>query len=79
IKHGDSEEVDNACSALVRRTTALEEMRSNLNMESSRGSRANRRLKALNTVALTLITQACDTYLIQTTRPEAITETFRDQ
>ena len=79
IKHGDSEEVDNAWSALVRRTTALEGMRSNLNMESSRWSRANRRLKALNTVSLTLITQACETYLIQNTRPEAITDTFREQ
>ena len=61
IKHGDSEEVDNAWSALVRRSTALEGMRSNLNMESSRWARANRRLKAINTVSLTLITQACET------------------
>ena len=38
IKHGDSEEVDKAWSALVRRTQALEGMRSNLNMESSAGS-----------------------------------------
>ncbi|VFS09573.1 p-hydroxybenzoic acid efflux subunit AaeB [Enterobacter cancerogenus] len=73
IKHGDSEEVDNAWGGLVRRTTALEGMRSNLNMESSRWSRANRRLKAINTVALTLITQACETYLIQNTRPEVVT------
>ena len=78
IKHGDSEEVDNAWSALVRRSTALEGMRSNLNMESSRWARANRRLKALNTVSLTLITQACETYLIQNTRPEAVTDTFRE-
>jgi p-hydroxybenzoic acid efflux pump subunit AaeB len=51
IKHGDSEEVDKAWSGLVRRTQALEGMRSNLNMESSRWARANRRLKALNTVS----------------------------
>jgi p-hydroxybenzoic acid efflux pump subunit AaeB len=70
--------VDNAWGALVRRTTALEGMRSNLNMESSRWSRANRRLKALNTVSLTLITQACETYLIQNSRPEIITDTFRE-
>ena len=38
IKHGDSEEVDKARSALVRRTQALEGMRSNLNMESSLGA-----------------------------------------
>ncbi len=53
-------------------------MRSNLNMESSRWVRANRRLKALNTLSLTLITQSCETYLIQNTRPELITDTFRE-
>ncbi|WP_449546808.1 p-hydroxybenzoic acid efflux pump subunit AaeB [Lelliottia amnigena] len=78
IKHGDSEEMDNAWGALVRRTAALEGMRSNLNMESSRWSRANRRLKAINTVSLTLITQACETFLIQNTRPEVVTDTFRE-
>ncbi len=78
IKHGDSEEVDKAWSGLVRRTQALEGMRSNLNMESSRWERANRRLKAINTVSLTLITQACETYLIQNTRPEVVTDTFRE-
>lgn len=62
----------------MRRTTALEGMRSNLNMESSRWARANRRLKAINTVSLTLITRACETYLIQNTRPDAVTDTFRE-
>ncbi|MGL4723438.1 MAG: p-hydroxybenzoic acid efflux pump subunit AaeB [Scandinavium sp.] len=78
IRHGDSEEVDNAWAALVRRTQALEGMRSNLHMESSRWARANRRLKALNTLSLTLITQACETYLIQNTRPEFITAEWRE-
>jgi len=78
IRHGDSEAVDNAWSALVRRTQALEGMRSNLNMESSRWARANRRLKALNTLSLTLITQACETYLIQNTRPDLITTEWRE-
>ncbi len=68
----------NAWGDLVRRTAALEGMRSNLNMESSRWVRANRRLKALNTLSLTLITQSCETYLIQNTRPELITDTFRE-
>lgn len=36
IKHGDGEVVDKAWGDLVRRTTALQGMRSNLNMESSR-------------------------------------------
>ncbi|WLI76776.1 p-hydroxybenzoic acid efflux pump subunit AaeB [Kosakonia sp. H02] len=78
IKHGDGEEVDKAWAALVRRTTALEGMRSNLKIESSRWGRANRRLKVINTLSLTLITQACETYLIQNTRPELITSTFRE-
>ncbi len=53
-------------------------MRSNLSMESSRWSRANRRLKALNTVSLTMITQACETYIIQNTRPETVTDDYRE-
>lgn len=36
IKHGDGEVVDKARGDTVRRTTALQGMRSNLNMESSR-------------------------------------------
>ncbi|HCC12133.1 MAG TPA: p-hydroxybenzoic acid efflux pump subunit AaeB, partial [Atlantibacter hermannii] len=72
IAHADSEEVDKAWGNLVRRTTALEGMRSNLNMESSRWARANRRLKVINTLSLTLITQSCETWLIQNTRPEAV-------
>ncbi|WP_058910793.1 p-hydroxybenzoic acid efflux pump subunit AaeB [Entomohabitans teleogrylli] len=79
IAHGDREEVDNAWSGLVRRTTALDGMRTNLNMESSRWGRANRRLKALNTLSLTLITQACETFLIQNTRPESIPVEFREE
>ncbi|WBM71085.1 p-hydroxybenzoic acid efflux pump subunit AaeB [Buttiauxella sp. WJP83] len=77
IAHGDKEEVDKAWSGLVRRTTALEGMRGNLKIESSRWDRANRRLKALNTLSLTLITQACETFLIQNTRPEYMTAEFR--
>ena len=78
IKHGDSEEVDKAWGTLVRRTTGLAGMRSNLNMESSRWARAVRRLKGIDTLSLTLITQSCETYLIQNTRPELITDTFRE-
>lgn len=78
IKHGDSEEVDKAWGALVRRTTGLAGMRSNLNMESSRWARAVRRLRGIDTLSLTLITQSCETYLIQNTRPELITDTFRE-
>lgn len=77
IAHDDKEEVDKAWSGLVRRTTALEGMRGNLKIESSRWNRANRRLKAINTLSLTLITQACETFLIQNTRPEYMTAEFR--
>lgn len=78
IAHGSGEEVDNAWSDLVRRTAGLEGMRSNLNMESSRWAKANRRLKALNTFSLTLITQSCETFLIQNHRKDAIPDTFRE-
>lgn len=78
IRHGDAEEIDSAWSALVRRTQALAGMRSNLNMESSRWARATSRLKAINTLSLTLITQACETYLIQNSRPEAVTPMWRE-
>ncbi|POP45531.1 p-hydroxybenzoic acid efflux pump subunit AaeB [Superficieibacter electus] len=78
IQHGDSEQLDAAWGALVRRTAALEGMRGNLLMESSRWSRAGRRLKALNTVSLTLITQACETYIMQNTRPELVNDTWRE-
>jgi len=78
IKHGDSEEVDKAWGALVRRTTGLAGMRSNLNMESSRWARAVRRLRGIDVLSLTLITQSCETYLIQNTRSELITDSFRE-
>ena len=78
IAHGDKEEVDKAWASLVQRTTVLEGMRNNLKIESARWGRANRRLKALNTVSLALITQACETFLIQNTRPEFVTPEFRE-
>lgn len=77
IAHGEKEEVDKAWSGLVRKVTALNGMRANLNMESARWSKANRRLKAINTLSLTMITQACETFLIQNTRPEYVTPEFR--
>lgn len=78
IAHQSGEEVDAAWGSLVRHTTSLEGMRSNLAMESSRWSQANRRLKALNTLSLTLITQAYETFLIQNQQPELISDTFRE-
>ena len=78
VQKGDGDEMDKAWGALVRRTNALDGMRTNLNMESSRWTRANRRLKVINTLSLTLITQACETWLMQQSRPELVTDTFRE-
>jgi p-hydroxybenzoic acid efflux pump subunit AaeB len=78
VQHGNSDEMDKAWHALVRRTTALEGMRSNLKMESSRWARASRRLKALNTVSLTMVTQACETFIMQNSRPELVTDAYRE-
>lgn len=78
VRNGDGDEMDKAWGALVRRTNALDGMRTNLNMESSRWTRANRRLKVINTLSLTLITQACETWLMQQSRPELVTDTFRE-
>jgi len=77
VAHGDKEEVDKAWSALVRRTTALNSMRSQLMMESSRWNNSNRRLQMLNTLSLTLITQAAETFLIQNARPDYIPPQYR--
>ncbi|WP_222889446.1 p-hydroxybenzoic acid efflux pump subunit AaeB [Enterobacter sp. C2] len=78
VQNGDGDEMDKAWGALVRRTNALDGMRTNLNMESSRWTWANRRLKVINTLSLTLITQACETWLMQQSRPELVTDTFRE-
>lgn len=72
LAHEDKEEVDKVWGNLVRRVAALNGMRSNLKMESPRWNRANRRLKAINTLALTQITQACETFLVQNSRPPVI-------
>ena len=77
IVHEDKDEIDKTWGNLVRRVTALNGMRSNLQMESSRWERANRRLKAINTLALTQITQACETFLVQNLRPLEITPSLR--
>ncbi|WP_312241195.1 p-hydroxybenzoic acid efflux pump subunit AaeB [Pantoea sp.] len=77
VAHGDKEEVDKAWSALVRRTTALNTMRNQLMMESSRWQNVSRRITMLNTLSLTLITQATETFLIQNTRGDYIPPQYR--
>lgn len=77
VAHGDKEEVDKAWGALVRRTTALNTMRNQLMMESSRWQNVSRRMTMLNTLSLTLITQAAETFLIQNTRGDYIPPQYR--
>ncbi|MFS2221344.1 p-hydroxybenzoic acid efflux pump subunit AaeB [Pantoea sp. B65] len=77
IAHGDKEEVDKSWSNLVRRTNALNGMRSNLMMESSRWQKVSRRLKALQTLSLMLITQAAETFLIQNSRPNYLPPQYK--
>ncbi|MEH2920751.1 p-hydroxybenzoic acid efflux pump subunit AaeB [Samsonia erythrinae] len=64
LSGADNAVIDRAWHALVRKTTALNGMRSSLMMESSRWQNSNRRLTSLHTQSLTMITQACETYLV---------------
>ncbi|HEY0211724.1 p-hydroxybenzoic acid efflux pump subunit AaeB [Acerihabitans sp.] len=72
INGAAKEAVDKAWGDLVKSTAALDGMRGNLLMESSRWQRCSRRLRAINTLSLTLITQACETFLILQVRPDFI-------
>lgn len=65
VAHSDKDEVDKAWAALVRRTTALQGMRALLIMEPGGWPKAERRMAVMNTLSLTMITQACETFLIQ--------------
>ncbi|CAJ0998593.1 p-hydroxybenzoic acid efflux pump subunit AaeB [Sodalis praecaptivus] len=70
VNNAPKEEVDSAWSELVKATNALSGMRSNLMMESAHWQRSNQRLVAINTLSLTLITQACETFLILQNHPD---------
>lgn len=72
INNAAKEDIDKAWGGLVKSSTALDGMRANLMMESSRWQRCNRRLRAINTLSLTLITQACETFLILQAHPDFI-------
>ncbi|WP_114192526.1 p-hydroxybenzoic acid efflux pump subunit AaeB [Edaphovirga cremea] len=73
----DREAIDRAWNSLVKDTTALNGMRSYLMMESSRWQRCDRRLKAMHTISLTLITQACETFLILRNHPESVKDNIK--
>jgi len=64
INQGEKEVIDKAWHSLVKSTTALNGMRAHLMMESPRWQRVNQRMKALHSLSLNMITQACETYLL---------------
>lgn len=73
VNQGEKEDIDKSWSNLIKSTTALNGMRNSLIMESSRWQRCNERLKALHSTSLSMITQACETYLILQSWPNRIT------
>lgn len=76
VAHADKDEVDKTWAGLVRRTTALKGMRSLLMMESGGWPKVERRMAVMNTLSLTLITQACETFLIQNSRQSYVPPQF---
>ncbi|MEA9390323.1 p-hydroxybenzoic acid efflux pump subunit AaeB [Acerihabitans sp. TG2] len=72
INNATKEEIDKSWGDLVKFTIALDGMRANLMMESAHWQRCNRRLRAMNTLSLMLITQACETFLLLQRRPDLI-------
>lgn len=78
ITCGNDDAVSKAWSDLIRRTSLLDGMRSNLHMESSRWKQASRRLTAINTLSLTLVTQACETWMILDNKANAIAAEYRE-
>ncbi|MCW6567812.1 p-hydroxybenzoic acid efflux pump subunit AaeB [Yersinia ruckeri] len=73
----EKEEIDRAWNDLVKNTTALKGMRSYLMMESSHWQRCDRRLQALHVQSLAMITQACETYLLQINQPDLLTDELK--
>ncbi len=72
IRGATREEIDVAWHGLVRKSTALGGMRSQLMFESARWQNSHRRIKALLAQSFTLITQACETYLVMQDKPEPL-------
>ncbi|WON76575.1 p-hydroxybenzoic acid efflux pump subunit AaeB [Serratia sp. UGAL515B_01] len=78
ISNAEKDDIDRTWGDLVKSTTALNGMRSNLMLESSRWQRVSSRMLALHTLSLSLITQACETYLILLNHPDAVKENIRE-
>lgn len=77
VAHADKEEVDKCWAGLVRRTNALNGMRTHLMMEAGRWHKIDPRLRVLHTLSLTLITQACETFLIQNNHSDYVPPQFQ--
>ncbi|WP_045048323.1 p-hydroxybenzoic acid efflux pump subunit AaeB [Rouxiella chamberiensis] len=78
VNQAEKEEIDKGWNTLVKSSTALNGMRGSLMMESSRWQRVNRRMKALHSLSLSMITQACETYIIMQTTPELVPQAIKD-
>lgn len=74
MQQNDQAELDDSWASLVRRSSAFDGMRDQLKMESSRWQGSSRRMEILNTLSLTMITQAAETFLIRTTQPNYVTD-----
>ncbi|MCW2475544.1 p-hydroxybenzoic acid efflux pump subunit AaeB [Candidatus Symbiopectobacterium sp. NZEC151] len=72
IRGATREELDVAWHGLVRKSTALGGMGNPLLLESARWQNSHRRINALLAQSFTLITQACETYLVLQDKPEPL-------
>ncbi|WP_440867448.1 p-hydroxybenzoic acid efflux pump subunit AaeB [Symbiopectobacterium purcellii] len=72
IRGASREEIDVAWHGLVRKSTALAGMGNPLLLESASWQNSHRRIKALLAQSFTLITQACETYLVLQDKPEPL-------
>ncbi|WP_409160301.1 p-hydroxybenzoic acid efflux pump subunit AaeB [Pectobacterium sp. B2J-2] len=77
MNSAEKEAIDAAWHALVRKTTALNDMHNSLMLESSRWQNSNRRLTSLHTQSLTMITQACETYLMLQDAPTPVKSSLK--
>lgn len=77
LNGAEKDVIDAAWHALVRKTTALNGMHSSLMLESSRWQNSHRRLTSLHTQSLTMITQACETYLMLQDTPTPVKSSLR--
>jgi len=78
VNGAEREEVDRVWSELVKNTNALNGMRTHLMLESPRWQRVNQRMKVLNTLSLSMITQACETFLILDNHPQRLRQATRE-